>query len=141
VLCELCTADGGEVVHRNALLRIVRIDDADLPGFTRVIVNAHVAELTDLAPADRARVMDAVYVVEAAQRAVLAPAKINVASLGNLVPHLHWHVIPRFTDDAFFPAAIWAPRRRETAPDVLAARRARVPELSAALRRALAIGV
>jgi diadenosine tetraphosphate (Ap4A) HIT family hydrolase len=33
--------------------------------------------------------------------------KSNVATLGNVVPHLHWHVIPRFTDDAHFPAPVW----------------------------------
>ena len=48
-------------------------------------------------------------------RRVLRPAKINLASLGNVVPHLHWHVIARFADDACFPAPIWAPARREAA--------------------------
>jgi diadenosine tetraphosphate (Ap4A) HIT family hydrolase len=138
--CELCRSLGGELLYRDALLRVVQIDDPDLPGFVRVIVNAHVAELTDLAAADRARVMDAVYAVEAAQRAVLAPTKINVASLGNMVPHLHWHVIPRFADDAFFPGAIWAARQRDTPAAVLAARRARLPALAAAIRHQLGSG-
>jgi len=50
--------------------------------------------------------------VEAALRQTLKPAKINLASLGNQVPHLHWHVIPRFSDDAHFPDAVWATPRR-----------------------------
>ena len=56
-----------------------------------------------------------VYQVEAAMRQVFRPAKINLASLGNVVPHLHWHVIARFENDANFPAPIWAapgPRTR-----------------------------
>jgi diadenosine tetraphosphate (Ap4A) HIT family hydrolase len=138
--CELCRSPDGEVLYRDALLRVVQIDEPDLPGFVRVIVNTHVAELTDLAAADRARVMDAVYAVEAAQRAVLAPTKINVASLGNVVPHLHWHVIPRFADDAFFPGAIWAARQRDTPAAVFAARRARLPALAAAIRHPLGSG-
>ena len=36
------------------------------------------------------------------------PDKMNLASLGNLVPHLHWHVIPRFENDPHLSAAIWA---------------------------------
>jgi diadenosine tetraphosphate (Ap4A) HIT family hydrolase len=40
------------------------------------------------------------------------PDKINLASLGNVVPHLHWHVIPRWRDDSHFPAPIWATAKR-----------------------------
>jgi diadenosine tetraphosphate (Ap4A) HIT family hydrolase len=52
--------------------------------------------------------MNVVYAVEAALRALLSPDKVNLAALGNMVPHLHWHVIPRWRDDSHFPAAIWA---------------------------------
>jgi diadenosine tetraphosphate (Ap4A) HIT family hydrolase len=135
--CRLCAATDAEPVYRDDLLRVVPVNDADLPGYLRVIVNAHVKEMTDLSPADRARVMAAVYAAETAQRTVLAPAKINLASFGNQVPHLHWHVIPRFADDAFFPGAIWAPRLRDTPDAVLMARRARLPQLAAAIRAAL----
>ena len=58
--------------------------------------------------------MEMVYQVEAAMRQVFRPAKINLASLGNVVPHLHWHVIARFENDAdFCPAPIWAAPVRE----------------------------
>jgi diadenosine tetraphosphate (Ap4A) HIT family hydrolase len=56
--------------------------------------------------------MALVFAVESALRRTYAPAKINLASLGNLVPHLHWHVIPRFRDDPNFPAPVWS----ETSP-------------------------
>ena len=68
-------------------------------------------------------------VVEDALRAVLAPAKINLASFGNMTPHLHWHVIPRFADDAHFPQPVWGTRQRESDAAALAQRRARLPEL------------
>jgi diadenosine tetraphosphate (Ap4A) HIT family hydrolase len=64
--------------------------------------------MTDLGPAQRARCMSVVFELERALREILTPDKINVASLGNAVPHLHWHVIPRFCDDRHYPAAIWA---------------------------------
>jgi diadenosine tetraphosphate (Ap4A) HIT family hydrolase len=76
-----------------------------------------------------------VYRVELALREVLKPAKVNVASLGNVVPHLHWHVIPRFTDDAHFPSPVWAAPARQTAEAVLAERRALLPQLAAAIVR------
>jgi len=40
------------------------------------------------------------------------PTKINLASLGNMVPHLHWHVIARFEGDARWPAPVWAPKNQ-----------------------------
>ena len=76
--------------------------------------------MTDLSAAERAEIMEMVYKVEAAMRQVFRPAKINLASLGNVVPHLHWHVIARFENDANFPAPIWAAPAREhgmTLPD------------------------
>lgn len=110
--CTLCVASAEQVLWRDAQLRIVLVDDAYYGGFCRVIWQAHVREMTDLAPAARAHLMQAVWAVERSLREYLLPAKINLASLGNQVPHLHWHVIPRYTDDPHFPSPIWtAPKR------------------------------
>ena len=87
-------------------------NEAGSPAFCRVIWQQHVAEMTDLPQAQRDEIMDMVYRVESAMRQVLQPTKINLASLGNVVPHLHWHVIARFENDANFPAPIWAPANR-----------------------------
>lgn len=67
--------------------------------------------MTDLSPADRAHIMNLVWVVEQTQRDILAPDKINLASFGNMVPHVHWHVIPRWRDDRHFPDPFWAAPR------------------------------
>lgn len=106
--CELCGQPGGQVVWEDALCRVVRVDEPDYPGFCRVIWRAHVAEMTDLAPAARMHVLNLMCAVELALRRLYLPDKINLASLGNMVPHLHWHVIPRFRDDRHFPRPIWA---------------------------------
>jgi diadenosine tetraphosphate (Ap4A) HIT family hydrolase len=110
--CPLCTGDGGDVLWRDDFVRVVLVDDPDHIAFCRVIVAPHVREMTDLAAADRARVMHAVYATETALRAVYAPHKVNLASLGNAVPHVHWHVIGRFADDPHFPNPIWGERVR-----------------------------
>ncbi len=110
--CPLCRAEGEIVLWRGRECRIVLVEDSDHAGFCRVIWNAHVKEMTDLAAGARTHLMDAVFAVEEVVRALVHPDKINLASLGNQVPHLHWHVIPRFADDGQFPEAIWAPARR-----------------------------
>lgn len=136
--CELCAQQGGEVVHLASDWHVVLVDDADYPGFCRVIWNRHVREMTDLPLAERNLLMAAVWQVEAAVRDVMQPHKINLASLGNMTPHLHWHVIPRFDDDAQFPAPVWAPAQRVTAPEALAQRRNLLPTLRTAIRARLA---
>lgn len=112
--CELCRQDGGEVLWRDAFCRVIGVgDNADYPAFCRVVLNRHVAEMTDLEAAERERLMQVVYATESALRRTLNPDKINLASLGNQVPHLHWHVVPRFATDRHFPDPVWAAPRRE----------------------------
>jgi diadenosine tetraphosphate (Ap4A) HIT family hydrolase len=118
--CELCAAGDPPAwreVAGDDRLRIVRVLDApDFPAFYRVLWRAHVAELSDLSDGDRRHCLDAVVAVERALRAVLAPTKVNLATLGNVVPHLHWHVIARFAWDSHFPQPIWGTRQREPQP-------------------------
>jgi diadenosine tetraphosphate (Ap4A) HIT family hydrolase len=113
--CPLCAADGGEVLWRDDRLRVIAIADVDHPAFLRVVWQAHVAEMTDLDVADREHVMAAVWATESALRDCVRPDKVNLASFGNVVPHLHWHVIARWRDDPHFPNAVWGPRMRESA--------------------------
>lgn len=132
--CPLCSPTAETRLWSDALCRVIWVDDADYPGFCRVILNAHVKEMTDLPPAERQRLMAVVFAVEAALREVARPDKINLASLGNLVSHVHWHVIPRWEADRCFPDAIWAgPRRTGSVPDAVAFR----PLLAARLQATL----
>lgn len=119
--CELCHSPGGELLWADDRCRVVRVtgDEGDaFPGFCRVIWQQHVAEMSDLADTDARHLMDIVQAVERILRKQLAPDKINLASLGNLVPHLHWHVIPRWHDDSHFPSPIWAAPKRPGPPRV-----------------------
>lgn len=113
--CDLCREDGGELLWRGPSCRVVHVDEPGYPGFCRVIWAAHVKEMTDLPEDARVRLMHVVFEVEAVLREMLRPHKVNLASLGNITPHLHWHIIPRFADDPHFPNSIWATRIR--APD------------------------
>ena len=135
--CELCDLSAPTVVD-NDKFAVILVDDANYPGFARVIWKDHVREVSDLADADRLLLNDAVWKLELAVRDVMQPLKVNVASLGNVVPHLHWHVIPRYADDAHFPAPVWAQAQRATPDAVLAERRKRVPQLAEAIARRFA---
>ena len=135
--CPLCEADGGTLIWRGEKLRVIRADEAGFPAFYRVVWNAHVTEFSDLSAADRAHCMDVVVQVEQALRAHLQPTKINLATLGNMVAHLHWHVIARFDWDSHFPAPMWATAQRPSPAAQQAAVSARLPALEAALQSKL----
>ncbi len=111
--CVLCKEAGGLPVWQGQQMRVIRAQEAGFPAFYRVIWNAHVAELSDLSEQERNSCMAVVAEVERVIRAQLAPAKINLAALGNMVPHLHWHVIARYDWDSHFPASVWANPLRE----------------------------
>jgi diadenosine tetraphosphate (Ap4A) HIT family hydrolase len=135
--CELCTQDGGMLVVRGLKLRVIRVLDTDYPGFYRVIWNDHASEFSDLPLADRVHLMDTVSTVESLVIKHLRPSKVNLASLGNVVPHLHWHVIARFADDKHFPQPIWGTAQRAQAKPSEEVLRA-LPALDQALVEALA---
>ena len=94
--CPLCRRSDETLLWQDEQCRVIAAPQPGYPGFCRVIWHAHVREMSDLSAAQRARLMAVVWAVEEALRQTLNPIKINLASLGNQVPHLHWHVIPRF---------------------------------------------
>lgn len=102
-----------EILWRDDFCRVVLLNDASYPGYCRVELLAHVKEMTDLPIHQRSRLMKVVFIVEQAIRDVLQPKKINLASLGNKTPHLHWHVLPRFEDDKHFPNSHWGEAVRD----------------------------
>ena len=136
--CELCESPGGEVLHQGAQFRVVLVDAADYPGFCRVIWRDHAKEMTDLPELDRMLLMDVLWQVEQVVREVMQPEKVNLASFGNMVPHLHWHVIPRYTDDAHFPQPVWGQKQREPSPASLQVRAERLPALRTRMQQRLA---
>jgi diadenosine tetraphosphate (Ap4A) HIT family hydrolase len=129
--CDFCAGPGGEVLWQDGRLRVIAVDEPGYPGFCRVVWNDHVKEMTDLDAPARACFLHAVFAVERALRDLLHPDKVNLACLGNMTPHLHWHVIPRYADDPHFPQPVWAAAVRE-------ARRAAPPGWSRALAERLA---
>ena len=131
--CDLCSDAGGETLFAHPLLRVVLAGDVLYPGFCRVVWQEHVQEMTDLAPAHRSLCMQVVCRIEQALRDVFAPHKINLASLGNQTPHLHWHVIARFEADAHFPNPVWGQQQRTPDAAWLATQRALLPQLRAAV--------
>lgn len=105
--CVFCNTNGGEVLYQNDLFRIIFVDDKDYPGYLRVVASHHVKELTDLSDEDNLLIYQAVIKCEKIIRKVMPVSKINIASFGNMTPHIHWHIIPRYIGDKHFPNPSW----------------------------------
>jgi len=116
--CELCLTTGGPLILEDDKCRVIYDENADYPGFCRVIWREHIAEMSDLSRQERDHLMSLVWATESALRELMRPHKINLASFGNVVPHLHWHVIPRFVDDKHYPEPIWGTVQRKGVPRI-----------------------
>jgi diadenosine tetraphosphate (Ap4A) HIT family hydrolase len=129
--CPLCEGTGGRLVFEGPQFRVICAAELGFPAFYRLVWREHVREFSELPPEDRATCMEGVTVIEQSLRESLAPTKINLATLGNVVPHLHWHVIARFDWDSHFPGPVWAGAQRERAMTREAELTARLPALEA----------
>jgi diadenosine tetraphosphate (Ap4A) HIT family hydrolase len=138
--CPLCDGPGGRTVFAGPKFRVVRAAEPGFPAFYRLVWTGHVPEFTDLAPADRQLCMAAVADVELALRSHLRPDKVNLAALGNAVPHLHWHIVARFAWDSHFPGSVWAGTQREAPVSRVAAIEALLPALEDDLADRMARG-
>lgn len=119
--CILCHPTNENVLWKNKQMRVIHVDDPIYPGYFRVIWNTHVAEMSDLSDQDREMLQKVLLTVEKVIRQQMKPDKINLAQFGNMVPHLHWHIIARYRDDAHFPESIWGQQQRKVSPKRLTA--------------------
>ncbi|HAL40774.1 MAG TPA: HIT domain-containing protein [Polaromonas sp.] len=137
--CALCETDGGLLIFRNEQLRVIQANEAGFPAFYRVVWNRHMAEFSDLSSAERDTCMNAVVMVEQILRSELQPRKINLAALGNMVPHLHWHVMARFDWDSHFPTPVWSAPQRPPEVEKLAAVASRCLEVNRLIAEKMAL--
>jgi diadenosine tetraphosphate (Ap4A) HIT family hydrolase len=133
--CPLCESAGGVEIARTPLWRLVRAEEPGFPAFYRLVWNEHVREFSQLPAPHRAECLETVVQVETLLLRHLRPTKVNLASLGNAVPHLHWHVVARFDWDSHFPGSVWAQAQRVPPAERLAEVVARRPALEADLGR------
>ena len=115
--CVLCHPQKENVVWKNKDLRVILVDDPLFPGYFRVIWNKHIAEMSDLTDDERQLLEKVLLTVEKVVREQMQPDKINWAQFGNMVPHLHWHIIARYRDDSHFPESIWGLKQRKVAEE------------------------
>ena len=133
VLCSTLPTKFWENEH----FSIIDAGDNSFPCFIRVIAKRHIAEMSLLTDEERTMLWSILNIIEKTMLSELHPDKVNYAQFGNMVPHLHWHLIARWKDDTHFPECPWGPKQREISPDWHADRRAKMEKFKSALSKAL----
>ena len=82
-------------------------DDQFFPGWTVVVFQRHATELFHLAPTERMQLIEEVNLVAKTLAHVFAAKKLNYELLGNQLPHIHWHLIPRLATDPAPLEPVW----------------------------------
>jgi diadenosine tetraphosphate (Ap4A) HIT family hydrolase len=108
--CRACDGAWPAASHRIADLGIAVAslnEDQFFPGWTFVVLKRHATELYELSAAERHELVDTVARVARALGDEYGAVKVNYELLGNQLPHIHWHVIPRRADDPSPRGPVW----------------------------------
>jgi len=117
--CPLCCdpSRGCELIGDLSITRAYLQKSANFRGYCILVLKHHAVELDDLAAEERSALIEDIARVANAVRRVCNPVKLNYEILGNVVPHIHVHIIPRYqTDPAWDRAAWFALPDEETLP-------------------------
>ncbi len=121
--CPLCQMPKN-VVWSNQNFYIVDGGNDHFPAYLKVISQRHVLEMSELTAQERTQLLDILLTIETLYKEELKPAKVNWAQFGNVVNHLHWHIIARWKDDSHYPNSAWEPALRSVDPTLLKTRQA-----------------
>jgi diadenosine tetraphosphate (Ap4A) HIT family hydrolase len=116
IVCPMCPDSvEADVVAALPSGKVHLQNDADYRGYCILICRRHAVEIHDLTPEERAQWIEDMARIGQAITAVCRPAKLNVSLLGNMVPHLHCHFMPRYPDDPEWghPPAFRSPTDRK----------------------------
>ena len=132
VMCGKYAAPGPLLIAELDTARAYLHEDQFFPGYVLLVLRRHATELYELPARERAAHLEEVVRVAEALARVFQPVKMNYELLGNQVPHIHWHLVPRLATDPDLRQPIWRVDHAPVGLDAVAAR-----QRVATIRRAL----
>jgi len=100
------------ILYENKQIKI-EIENAEIPWLKVFTKNAY-KEMSQVPKALRTEIYDVLDTIEKEMLSYFKPTKINIASFGNYMPHVHWHIMARFEEDSYYPEPMWGMKQRET---------------------------
>jgi len=98
--------------YENKNIRI-EIEKSEIP-WLKIFTQYPYKEMSDVPNELQYEIYNLLNIIEKEMLAYYKPTKINIASFGNYVPHVHWHIMARFKDDSYFPEPMWGKKQRES---------------------------
>ena len=131
VTCKVCTGEWPGKDHKIAELGLTVAylhNDQFFTGWTVLVLKRHATELFDLTREERSQLIEEVTEVSRTLAVVFDAVKINYELLGNQLPHIHWHLIPRLADDPAPKEPVWriSHQPKRLTPDALQERITRI---------------
>ena len=99
------------MIYTNSLIYL-EIHESEIPWF-KIFTHEPHKEFSECSRDERIMIFDALDLIEKEMIAYFRPDKINIASFGNMLPRVHWHVMARFKNDSYFPEPMWGSKQRE----------------------------
>lgn len=100
------------IIFENTVLR-VEVENAEIP-WLKVFNNREVKEFFQCSAEEKSEIFRVIDIIEKEMSDYFSPDKINIASFGNMLPQVHWHVMARFEGDSYFPQPMWAEKQRDS---------------------------
>ncbi len=98
------------MVYSNDLIR-VEVEKSEIP-WLKVFTQEPYREFSQTPSDVKDEIFRVLDIIEKSMLDYFNPKKINIASFGNYVPHVHWHIMARFEEDSYFPEPMWGERQR-----------------------------
>lgn len=104
------------MIFQNELIR-VEVESNDLP-WIKIFTQRRVKEFSGCTLEEKTEIFRIIDITERFMLEYFNADKINIASFGNLLPHVHWHVMSRFETDSYYPEPVWGVKKREANLDL-----------------------
>jgi len=99
------------VIYENKNIKI-KIEESEIP-WLKIFTQTPYKEMSEVPAEIKFEIYDLLNTIEKEMISYYHPKKINIASFGNYMPHVHWHIMARFEEDSFFPEPMWGTKQRE----------------------------
>lgn len=103
-------------VFKNELI-FIEIHESEIP-WLKIFTKQKRKEFSECTAEEKAAIWTALDRIEKAMLSYYHPEKINIASFGNMLPHVHWHIMARFKEDSYFPEPMWGTKQRDGSLDL-----------------------
>ena len=100
------------IIYQNKHIKIEQ-ESSEIP-WLKIFTQTPYQEMSQVPSEIRLEIYTLLDTIEKEMIAYFEPTKINIASFGNYMPHVHWHIMARFEKDSYYPEPMWGKKQRDS---------------------------